>query len=1109
MIEMTRLRLINWHNFQDECIPFRMVTYLIGVNAVGKTTIMDAIRYCLTTNKEFNAAGNRRSGRTLQGSVHGKQRSENLYLRPGHTVAYVGVEFMDHEKNTTFVISVRIESENPTQELRHVAQDWFLTKPGVRLEDLLFVDQNRRPSKKEAFKASSPGMRVPATQKDARKYICRILGIGDAESSLGKKFNEVFHMGTSLKEIPDIRTFIYTYILPEPEIRVEALQSDMRELERLEETLREAQQRSQSLEAIVESGKQALDLQTQVEINEGFIVLARLQKNLVLEEEYQRISEAANRALEQLVPDLELLKEKKQRAQDTLIKAIREKDEDPEVQASQFYQEQEKEYQKDYRIQVSRQQTWYHSLIQLEKLVNGIRSADLPNDIGLPSSGFAEWSLEQQKDALIPLVSELAQVKQRIDDATFQCRTEKETAHAAMTAYTQELKVLRSGKMSYPEASQRLRDAINAEFTTRGMACDAKILSDLLYMEDDSWQECAEAALGFRRFDIIVSPAHYPAAKGVFTAMGDKVGDVSLVDTPGLMRDSRTWPAPEPPMLAYKIGSENRSAKQYVNYLLHDIVCCSDAGDLETHSRSVTKDLLRYQSYRLQRMRTPTLYIGASARKQRVAQLEAQLQEAGKRQLALEKNQERLAALDQLYQEVTYEKHPSSLIHNLDAREKVIALNEQLNTVRKKLKEYETNPLLAALFDRCSSCETACKAIDGDIEDLQKKIWEQEKAAKEAQASIAQSIEALDASKAEHGQFQLNHPELSEEIAGRYTQAVRTKVPAEIERYQINYRNQCINARNNYILTELQPLQRGYNAKYTADYPTGLEGLSAYQDAYEALVRVELERSLENLNHAQSRCKERFRKEILFRMKDDIKNAKLQFRDLDRVMSQLTYGEERYHFVIDDPRDKELAAFNQIIMDKNNVQITDEENSFFTQAAISEPAYEAQVDELMAKIMADANQAAQDRSVGKKNVSDQISKYVDYRTFLEYDIVVENTVTGMSVPLSKVSGDNSGGENQAPFYVAICASLLQIYRQSPNSIQLVLLDEAFNNMTSDRIEPMMKMFAAAHLQLILISTVEKCSAVYPYCDVVYSIVKAGSRAVLAPFEKLYEGTEVE
>lgn len=1107
MIEMTRLRLINWHNFQDECIPFRMLTYLIGVNAVGKTTIMDAIRYCLTTNKDFNAAGNRRSGRTLQGSIHGKQRGENIYLRPGHTVAYVGVEFMDHEKNAPFVIAVRVESESPTQELRHVSQDWFLTKSGVRLEDLLFVDNNRRPSKKEAFKASSPGMRVPATQKDARKYICRILGIGDAESNLGKKFNEVFHMGTSLKEIPDIRTFIYTYILPEPEIRVEALQSDMRELERLEETLQEAQQRAQSLGEIVERGKQASDLQTQVEINEGFIIFSRLQKNLTLEEEYQRKSETANRALEQLEPQLEAWKEKKQRAQDALLRAIQEKDADSEVQASQFYRDQEKEYQKEYRHQVSRQQAWFDSLDQLERLIQHICSAGLPNDISLPHSGFDEWPLERQKEALSRLDAEVLQFKSRVEDSVYQCRREKDETDTVISAYTQELRKLRDGKMSYPEAAERLRDAINAEFAKRGMERDARILSELLFMEDDSWQECAEAALGFRRFDIIVSPTHYQAAKSVFTAMGDKVGDVSLVDTPGLARDSRKWSQPEQNMLAYKVGSENHAAKQYVNYLLHGIVCCEDAGELEQYDRSVTRDLLRHQGYRLQRMRRPMLYIGVNARKQRVAYLETQLAEVRKKQLALKQKAEQLDKLNTAYQTFVIEKHPSILINNLDARAKSSDLDNQLNVIRKKLKEYETNPLLAALFDRCSSCEAACKAIDEEISDLNRKIWEQDQIAKEAQKKITQCIADLESSKAEYEQFQLAHPALTEVIVGRYSEAARTKIPDEIERNQINYRIQCTNARDRYILSELQPLQRDYNAKYTADYLTGLEGLPAYQDAYEALVRIELERSMENLRRAQIRCKERFRKEILFRMKDDIKNARIQFRDLDRVMSELTYGEEKYHFVINDPRDKELAAFNQIIMDKNNVQITDED-SLFTQAAMNEPAYEAQVEELMAKIMADVNQAAQDRSAGKKNVSDQISKYVDYRTFLEYDIVVENVVTGMSVPLSQVSGDSSGGENQAPFYVAICASLLQIYRQSPNSIRLVLLDEAFNNMTSDRIEPMMKMFAAAHLQLVLISTVEKCSAIYPYCDVVYSIVKTGSRAVLAPFEKLYEGTEI-
>lgn len=1103
MIELTRLRLINWHNFQDECIPFRMVTYLIGVNAVGKTTIMDAIRYCLTTNKDFNAAGNRQSKRTLQGSVHGKQRSQNLYLRPGHTVSYVGVEFLDHEKNTTFVITVRVESESPEQELRHVSQDWFITKPGVRFEDLLFIDENRRPSKKEAFKASSSGMRAPASQKEAKKNICRILGIGDSESSLGKKFNEVFHMGTSLKEIPDIRTFICTYILPEPEIHVEALQSDMRELERLEETLQEAQQRAQSLAKIVENSRQALDYQMQVEINEGFILYARQQKNLTQEEEYQSIAEAANRNLKKLEPELYALTEKHQQAQDALLEALQARNENPEVQATRFYRDQEKDYQKQYREQVKRQSDWDEALKQLKELISKIQSSGLNFAISFQPDGFCELPLEYQADILNKLSGELAALEKQVSNSLYQCRKEKDEADAAVSLHTQELKKLRAGIMVYPETSELLKSAINTELQTRGMECDAKILSEVLYMEDASWQECVEAALGFRRFDIIVSPAHYQAAKHVFTSLGERVGDISLVNTPALVRDCRKWPRPEGNMLAYKVGSENHSAKQYVNYLLKGIICCEDASELEQHSRSVTRDLLRHQGYRLQRMRRPTLFIGADARKKRMIDLEAHLRELGKKQLILEQKNGELKALEQAHRKFLFEKHPFCLVNNLDAKQKVTALNNQLNEIRGKLREYETNPLLAAVFDRCKACEETRDSIAGKMSALEKKIWEQEQIVKNAQNIILQNLMDLEVSKEDYHKFQMDHPALTEEIAKRYTDAVRTKAPSEIERYQMNYSKQCTNQRDNYIFTELQPLQREYNAKYTADYPLGLAGISLYQDAYETLVAIELERSLESLRKAQIRCKERFRKEILFRMKDDIKNARMQFRELDRVMSELTYGDEKYHFVINEHQDKKIAAFYQIIMDKNNMQIT-EEDSLFTQAAMNAPAYEAQVDELMARIMADVNQAAQDRSAGKKNVSDQISKYVDYRTFLDYDIEIENVSTGIKVPLSQVIGDSSGGENQAPFYVAICASLLQIYRRSPNSIRLVLLDEAFNNMTSDRIEPMMRMFAAAKLQLVLISTVEKCSAIYPYCDMVYSIVKTESRAILAPFEKLYE-----
>ena len=233
MIELKRLKLINWHNFENTTFDCARLTYMIGVNAVGKTTILDAIRYCLTTNRNFNALGNKKSGRTLQGSVHAKQRGENAYRRPGHTVAYIGAEFWDSVKHTSFVIAVRVESEGPMQELHPGDQTWYISEDGITLEQLPFIDpRTGAPSAKEDFKPAEGRLSYTRSPSEARDRICRALGIGRAASPLGKKFNEVFQMGTSMDEIPNFREFLYQYILPQPELDLEALQGDRVELEK-------------------------------------------------------------------------------------------------------------------------------------------------------------------------------------------------------------------------------------------------------------------------------------------------------------------------------------------------------------------------------------------------------------------------------------------------------------------------------------------------------------------------------------------------------------------------------------------------------------------------------------------------------------------------------------------------------------------------------------------------------------------------------------------------------------------------------------------------------------------------------------------------------------
>ena len=301
MIELKRLKLINWHNFENTTFDCARLTYMIGVNAVGKTTILDAIRYCLTTNRNFNALGNKKSGRTLQGSVHAKQRGENAYRRPGHTVAYIGAEFWDSVKHTSFVIAVRVESEGPMQELHPGDQTWYISEDGITLEQLPFIDpRTGAPSAKEDFKPAEGRLSYTRSPSEARDRICRALGIGRAASPLGKKFNEVFQMGTSMDEIPNFREFLYQYILPQPELDLDALQGDRLELENLHAVLAEAQTRANALEEIVNFGREAAEKQTQTLVNRGAALLARAAADGSEQTVWQEHLDAGRRQLEQL-----------------------------------------------------------------------------------------------------------------------------------------------------------------------------------------------------------------------------------------------------------------------------------------------------------------------------------------------------------------------------------------------------------------------------------------------------------------------------------------------------------------------------------------------------------------------------------------------------------------------------------------------------------------------------------------------------------------------------------------------------------------------------------------------------------------------------------------
>lgn len=1106
MIRMTRLHLINWHNFQDNIIDFKNITYLLGVNAVGKTTIMDAIRYCLTTNKDFNTAGNKKSGRTLLGSVHQKQRAEDSYLRPGHKVSYIGIEFLDENINKNFVITVRVESETPKQDLKGVYQDWYVTKPGFTLEDIPYFTEikgEKRPNSREKFKLDNKGMDRASNQADARRRICRVLGIGEADSPIGKKFNEVFHMGTSLEDIKDIREFIYTYILPEPEVNIDFLQKDMRELERLQEILQEAQDREVLLAEINEKIVEAKARLSKVKVNEILVAFANYQGNVEGQQEKKRLVLQWTESISVLADKLTDLSDKEKKATDLLYEAKKAADNNTENREMLSLEQENKDNEAEREKLVNEVAVFSELLSKLSKLQQKL------NDIGFSCNmeldALGENIAEEEKISVLKAATEILNgIEELIKNHDAEVRAEISSLSIKAKELENKIKSLESGVMCYPEEATFVRDKINEVLGEQSKKEDARLLCELLYMTDETWQDAVESYLNTQRFNIIVAPENYLIAKNVFISLGDKVKGIGLIDTRKI--GDITYGESNELFLGDKVESENIYAKRYARFVMRDVVCCDSSDTLEWFGKSVTKDRLRFQNFCLQRMGKKEHFIGVDA-------IEKQLKTAKKELSDLQKSLGRINDDKKIFDEVyaDYTKFTAGNNFTLlekycDSERKAKELGIRISKIKEKIAEFQKNPILLAMYDRVSDCEQNVKQINDEITDIKAKKQNLESNMEKAEKEIAELETTVTSLKAIYEDAQREYPEHASEVEKKYQDARKTKKATDIA-YNIGNRAlQDSNAFHNYMNQQLIPLQQKYTATYTCDYPEGIEGTTRYQQEYLSLQNIELERHKEELAQAQIRCKDRFRKEVLFRMKDDILRARQQFKQINRVMDddKMSYGEERYHFGIDKSKDKELALFYDIIMDKDNQQI-DQDNeimAFLAEANKSE-VFESQIEDFMSRIMMDVEEHAKESLTGQKSSAKSMGMYVDYRTYLDYDIIVKNTVTGLEVPLSKVSGEGSGGENQAPFYVAICASLLQIYEQNPDGcMRLILLDEAFNNMTSDRIKPMMNMFKKLNLQLVLIATAEKATSILPYCDITYSIVKSGNRNAIGVFERV-------
>ena len=93
---LTRIRLINWHLFENTTINCQGTTYFIGINGAGKSTILDAVQFALVGGQRdvrFNQAALSGGKRTLASYVRGEMGTEGQRFLRGDATGVVALEF--------------------------------------------------------------------------------------------------------------------------------------------------------------------------------------------------------------------------------------------------------------------------------------------------------------------------------------------------------------------------------------------------------------------------------------------------------------------------------------------------------------------------------------------------------------------------------------------------------------------------------------------------------------------------------------------------------------------------------------------------------------------------------------------------------------------------------------------------------------------------------------------------------------------------------------------------------------------------------------------------------------------------------------------------------
>ena len=244
------------------------------------------------------------------------------------------------------------------------------------------------------------------------------------------------------------------------------------------------------------------------------------------------------------------------------------------------------------------------------------------------------------------------------------------------------------------------------------------------------------------------------------------------------------------------------------------------------------------------------------------------------------------------------------------------------------------------------------------------------------------------------------------------------------------------------------------------------------------LEESELPKYRAKIKAAYESAMEQFQNDFLAKLKSSIDQVQDQVKSLNRALDQAQFGTDRYKFRVD--RNPDYADYYDMIMAP---ELMEGEAGLF--AMPFQQKYGKLIEDLFSRIaMSDDTQV---NARKQSELQQNIERFTDFRTYLKFDLETIDQ-NGSKQMLSQTLNTKSGGETQTPFYIAVLASFAQIYQVNnlsglvSNTVRLVVFDEAFNKMDSERIVESVRLLRKMGLQAIICTPPDKLPDIMPLAD---------------------------